>query len=141
MRHKDRRRQRLTVPRDRRTAPDRREHERVLVNLEVDYKCDDTFLFAYVTDLSAMGIFIQTQKPVEIGTMLNLHFAPGGGPPLDVEGQVMWINPYRPGARDNQNPGMGVRFVDLTPNQREQLMALVRTFAYLSDDDRTLGNS
>lgn len=141
MRPKDRRNRQLLVGKDRRAGADRREHKRVLVNIEVDYKCDDTFLFAYITDLSAVGIFIQTPKPLQPGTHLNLHFKPAGGPAIDVEGRVMWVNPLRPGSADNLNPGMGVQFVDLTPAQREQVMALVRTFAYLSDDDGTLGNS
>ena len=47
---------------------ERRIHERVLVDLEVDYKADDTFLFAYITDISAMGIFIRTNAPEPPGT-------------------------------------------------------------------------
>src|SRR4051794_24787613 len=143
MRAKDRRRRALPVPADRRnTERDRRVHERVLVNFEVDYKCDDTFLFAYITDLSAMGIFIRTSMPHPPGTRLNLHFTPPGGPELDVEAEVVWTNQNRVGKAESPNPGMGVQFVDLTPAQRDQLMGLVRTFAYLSDDDgEPRGNS
>jgi type IV pilus assembly protein PilZ len=141
MRAKDRRRRALPVPEERR-GHDRREHERVLVHIEVDYKCDDTFLFAYITDLSAMGIFIRTSVPHPPGTRLNLHFAPAGSAPMDIEGEVVWTNPNRPGKGENLNPGMGVQFVDLTPAQRDQIMSLVRTFAYLSDDDgEPMGNS
>jgi len=53
----------------------------------------------------------------------------------------MWVNPYRPGSYDNINPGMGVQFVDLDAAQREQIVNLVRTFAYLSDDEEPKGNS
>ena len=52
----------------------------------------------------------------------------------------MWVNPYRPGSYDNINPGMGVQFVELTAQQREQIVNLVRTFAYLSDDEEPKGN-
>lgn len=121
---------------------DRREHERVLVNLDVDFKCDDTFLFAYITDLSAMGIFIQTESPQAPGTLLNLCFSPSGGPAIELEGRVIWVNRVHPGDGENHNPGMGVQFVDLSPAQRERLLGLIRTFAYLSDeDDLILGNS
>lgn len=138
---KDRRRRVLDVSAERREGADRREHERVLVNFQVDYKADDTFLFAYITDLSAMGIFIQTDAPKAPGTLLNLRFTPPGGPEIDVEGRVIWVNRPRTGGGVN-NPGMGVQFVDLTPPQREQILSLVRTFAYLSDeDDLILGNS
>jgi type IV pilus assembly protein PilZ len=141
MRPKDRRRRELPVAEDRRSPRDRRVHERVLVHIEVDYRCDDTFLFAYITDLSAVGIFIRTSLPHPPGTRLNLHFSPPGSPPIDVEGEVVWTNPYRPDA-ENLNPGMGVQFVDLTPQQRDEVMGLVRTFAYLSDDDgEPMGNS
>jgi hypothetical protein len=36
---------------------------------------------------------------------------------------------------------MGVQFVDLTTQQREEIVNLVRTFAYLSDDEEPKGNS
>jgi type IV pilus assembly protein PilZ len=120
---------------DRRTGSERRQFERVLVDLEVDYRADDTFLFAYITDISAMGIFVQTQSPEPIGTRLNLRFnVPGQRDPFELEGEVLWINPYRPGDRENLNPGMGIRFLDLEPAERERLTELVKTFAYLHDD-------
>ena len=37
---------------------------------------------------------------------------------------------------------MGIQFVDLTAQQREVVMRMVRTFAYLDDDDgQTVGNT
>ena len=137
---KDRRKRVEPVGNERRTGRERREHRRVLVSMEVDYRCDKTFLFAYITDLSAMGIFIQTSDPHPPGTLLNLRFQPPGGAQVDVEGRVIWVNPPR--KHDSINPGMGIQFVDLTPAQREQIKVLVRTFAYLSDDeDPVRGNS
>jgi type IV pilus assembly protein PilZ len=137
---KERRKRVVPVGHERRGGSERRGHQRVLVSMEVDYRCDDTFLFAYITDLSVMGIFIQTTNPHPPGTMLNLRFKPPGHPQLDVEGRVIWINPPR--KHDSINPGMGVQFVDLTPAQRDQIKELVRTFAYLSDDeDQVRGNS
>jgi type IV pilus assembly protein PilZ len=143
-RGKDRRRREVVVPTvtdRRRTGADRRVHTRVMVDLEVDYKSADNFLFAYITDISAMGIFIRTNAPEPPGTRLNLSFTPPGGPHLNHEGRVMWVNPFRPGSYDNLHPGMGVQFVDLSAQQREQIVNLVRTFAYLSDDEEPKGNS
>ena len=139
---KERRRRDVTVGAERRrTGADRRVHARVMVDIEVDYKSADNFLFAYITDISAMGIFIRTNAPEPPGTRLNLRFTPAGGPELNLEGRVMWVNPYRPGSYDNINPGMGVQFIELTAQQREQIVNLVRTFAYLSDDEEPKGNS
>ncbi len=124
---------------ERRTGRDRRQWERVLVDLEVDYRSDDTFLFAYITDISQMGIFVRTVTPELPGTRLNLRFCPPGLGVLECEGVVIWINPYRPGDAENLNPGMGIQFVDLTRDQRDTLRQLVRTFAYLSGDAESDG--
>ena len=141
-RGKDRRRRETAVPADRRrSGADRRVHTRVTADIEVDYKSADNFLFAYITDISAMGIFIRTNAPEPPGTRINMRFTPPGGPELNLEGRVMWVNPYRPGSYDNINPGMGVQFVEMDAQQREQIVNLVRTFAYLSDDEEPKGNS
>ena len=50
---------------------------------------------------------------------------------MAVEGEVIWINPYRPGDTNHVDPGMGVRFIGLTDEDRERLVKLVRCFAYL----------
>jgi len=132
-RSKDRRQGGDAVAAERR-GRERRVHQRILVDLEVDYRSEETFLFAYITDISAMGIFIRTNSPERPGTRLNLRFRPPGLPQLELEGSVRWVNPFRPGDYDNLNPGMGVQFENLTADQRDQLVNLVRTFAYLSDD-------
>jgi len=128
---------------DRRSGGDRRQHERVLVDWKVDYRAQETFLFAYISDISAMGIFVRTPEPQPPGTRLNLTFQPPGGQPLELEGQVTWINPPRPDGNSHRQPGMGIQFVDLTPPQREQILRLVRTFAYLDDEEEeeALGHS
>jgi type IV pilus assembly protein PilZ len=79
-----------------------------------------------------MGIFIRTDEPLPVGTELNLRFGPDGKE-LELAGEVVWINPVRIGG-DNINPGMGVRFLELTPDQREQVVDIVRTVAYLQDE-------
>ena len=142
---RDRRRSLTPVSTDTRTGADRRIHERVLVDIEVDYRAADTFLFAYITDISAMGIFVRTNNPDPEGTRLNLCFRVPpelGGHMIEVEGEVIWINPFRPNEPARQ-PGMGIQFVDLTQTQRELVMRMVRTFAYLNEDDdgQTVGNS
>jgi type IV pilus assembly protein PilZ len=111
---------------------DRRRAPRVLVDLEVDYALEDNYLFAYITDISETGIFVRTTTPEPPGTHLNLRFSPDDSGSLELEGEVIWINPYRPGTMDNLHPGMGVRFVGLDDETRDRLLELVRRFAYLS---------
>jgi len=120
---------------ERRLGRERRRHDRVFIDLEVNYKSEDNFLFAYIADISAMGIFVRTTAPEPSGTRLNLRFAPPGQGTIEVEGVVIWTNPFRPGDPDNINPGMGIQFIDLTDSQRELIMRLVGTLAYLNDED------
>jgi type IV pilus assembly protein PilZ len=112
---------------------ERREHTRYETSVAVDYASGETFLFAYLKNISAMGIFIRTNEPLAIGTTLRLRFHVDEDDPLVLDGEVTWINPFRPNG-ENLNPGMGVRFTELTPDRREQVVALVRTVAYLRDD-------
>jgi len=111
---------------------DRRRAPRVLVDLEVDYASEENYLFAYITDISATGIFVRTTSPEQPGTHLNLRFAAPESPQIECEGEVIWINPYRPGAPDNLHPGMGIRFVGIDDELRDRLLELIRRFAYLS---------
>jgi uncharacterized protein (TIGR02266 family) len=111
---------------ERRTSP------RVLVDLEVDYASEENYLFAYITDISATGIFVRTTTPEAPGTHLNLRFSSDDSGLLEVEGEVIWVNPYRPGTPDNLHPGMGIRFVSIDNELRNRLFELIRRFAYLS---------
>jgi len=113
---------------------ERRQYERYETSISVDYSSGDTFLFSYIQNISEMGIFIRSDNPLPIGTHLELRFAPDGQAPIEVLGDVTWINPYRPFG-DNLNPGMGVRFRDLNPELRERIVALVRTVAYLRSEE------
>ena len=114
------------------SARERRRARRVQVALEVNYRSADTFLFAYITDLSLLGIFVRTEAPSPPGTRLTLRFTPTAHPAtMELEGQVIWINPVRADHEGGRNPGMGIRFIGVTDVQRERLVELVRTVAYL----------
>ena len=121
---------RKSIPPD---GKERRSYDRIPVgDWAVDFQSGDTFLYSYIQNISAMGIFVYSEKPLPVGSQLTLKFAPPGEEPFDLVGEVAWVNPYREGG-ENLNPGMGVRFVELDPPTRERLVDLVRTIAYLPD--------
>ena len=111
---------------------DRRNHDRFDVEWAVDCVASDTFLYASITNISEMGIFVRTSEPLRIGTKLRLTFAPPGGEGFELDGSVAWVNRVKPDG-ENINPGMGIRFVDLQPDERERLVEVIRTIAYLRD--------
>lgn len=113
---------------------ERRIHERVDVEWSVDCETEETFLYASITNISEMGIFVATHEPLEVGTRLTLRFAlPGEESPFILLGQVQWVNPIRM-LSDNPNPGMGIRFVNLSLESRERIISSVRTIAYVRDN-------
>lgn len=128
------------------SGANRRNARRVDVEWSVDCTTEDTFLYAAITNVSAIGIFVRTESPLQAGTQLTLRFSPRAGAPLPaveasgeptnelvLRGSVQWVNHVRPGG-DNPNPGMGIRFIDLAPHERERLVETVRSIAYLRED-------
>lgn len=113
----------------------RRSETRHAVHLEVDCSSGGTFLYAYITDISSMGIFIRTDTPLPVGTSIELGFTPPAAaksdpPPkrLELTGEVMWNTTTQ---SDAANPGMGVRFHHTSPKTRARLLEIVRAIAYL----------
>ncbi len=116
---------------------ERRSSTRFDVTWSVDCETEDTFLYAAITNISELGIFVQTTEPLGKGTQLILRFVPpDASEPFVLQGTVQWVNIVRP-LRDNPNPGMGIRFVNLTPDDRERLVATIRTIAYLRESAAT----
>lgn len=112
---------------------DRREAERIEVEWAVDCETEDTFLFASITNISALGIFVASRDPLPLGTQLTLRFSPPGGQePFVLRGEVTWVNPVRLLAV-NKNPGMGIRFVELRREDRARLIEAIRTIAYVRE--------
>ncbi len=114
----------------------RRSSERLEVVWSVDCETEDTFLYAAITNISAMGIFVRTDDPLGVGTRVTLRFSPpSASEPFVLLGKVQWVNPLRP-LHDNPNPGMGIQFIALTLEDRERIVEMVRTIAYLRESPR-----
>ena len=112
----------------------RRSVERVEVTWSVDCATEETFLYASITNISELGIFVRTIEPLPVGTSVTLRFAPGEGcEPFVVRGTVQWVN-HLDAVRETPNPGMGLRFQDLAAEDRERLVEAIHTIAYLRDD-------
>jgi type IV pilus assembly protein PilZ len=112
---------------------ERRSSTRFDVTWSVDCETEETFLYAAIANISELGIFVRTTDPLSTGTQLTLRFVPpDASDPFVLKGTVQWVNVVRP-MHDNPNPGMGIRFVDLTLDDRERLVATIRTIAYLRE--------
>lgn len=71
---------------------------------------------ARITDLSEGGCFVDTTGEVFIGELLTFKVEVPGGAWLELRGEV---------AHQQQTVGFGLRFTDLTDEQREQLRSFI----------------
>jgi uncharacterized protein (TIGR02266 family) len=111
---------------------ERRTTKRAALKLKVDCEYEGNFLFENATNISEHGIFIETDEPHQPGTAINLQFEiPEIKKKINVKGEVIWINPARPGADKNYNPGMGIKFLNLKENDRDKILNLVKRIAVL----------
>ncbi len=87
-------------------SDDKRANERVTINKE--FESFDAFIQEYVTNISRTGVFIKSQQPLAIGTMVNLRFTVIMDDIETIEGvgEVMRV--------ETNPPGMGVVFRELS---------------------------
>jgi type IV pilus assembly protein PilZ len=105
----------------------RRQDIRIPIALKVDMEVpNDHYLFEYSTNLSQSGIFIQTDDPLEPGTLVQLQFTLPDAHLIRTRGEVMWVN-----EDDEVEPGMGIKFMGLSLEDRERILTAIKKIAIL----------
>ena len=109
---------------------ERRREARAPIDLKVEYKRLNTFFYDYTKNISKGGTFIRTEKPLEIGTIFLFKLmVPNQQEPLVLRGEVRWVvkegEPLPPQAAAGHEPGMGIKFVYDSADQRRNLERIV----------------
>jgi type IV pilus assembly protein PilZ len=103
-----------------------RVHSRKPIELKVEYKRMNAFFADYTRNISHGGTFIKTSKPLPIGTEFVFKLQiPSLEDPLSIQGQVRWIIEPGQETEEEQDAGMGIRFVYRDGAERETIEALV----------------
>ncbi len=109
---------------------DRRKHPRASIRMKVRFPDLSTLLEKYAKDISQGGIFIPTNDPKPVGTVMNLTLIhPDTGEEVEVQGEVVRVVTEKDVFENKEKkltPGMGIKFINLTP---EQELALERFLA------------
>ena len=95
---------------DERQFGGQRKEQRVTVNHE--FHDVDEFIVEYVQNISKSGIFIKSQDPLPVGTVVNLKFTVIMDELETLEGEGKVVRVVSHGEGDT--PGMGVVFTKLT---------------------------
>lgn len=98
---------------------DRLQHE-----LLVAYRTVDGFITDWAVNISRGGIFINTRKPLAVGSLVRLIVSlPDTAFPFDLTGRVARVNDFD--NPDNQVPGMGIEFVDVDEDKKSRIERFV----------------
>jgi len=109
----------MAPPADNKRRANRLHHE-----LPVAYRTVGSFLTDWATNISQGGLFINTRKPLPVGTVVKLIIQlPSADFPFDITGRVTRITEFDNHA--NMVPGMGIEFTDIDPGKREKIEAFV----------------
>lgn len=110
-----------TIPSSpRAVAAERREHERVDVEVGVGVYSESNFYTGFTSDISAGGLFVATYDIRPIGAVVNLEFTLPDGHEVKVKGEVRWVKDPIDSDSDG-SPGYGVKFEELSENDREAI--------------------
>ena len=103
---------------------ERRRSQRAEFLVRIDYSTVDELFSEFTRDINEGGLFIETEKPSPVGTLVSMQFnLPGCEQPFQTQGVVVRISP----GDDSLPPGMGIEFEELTPEDRVHIDQLVRT--------------
>ena len=106
---------------------ERRKHARIDKTFKIVYSTPKAFINHYLSDISAGGLFIKTQTPLEVGERFNLKlFLPNGGKELFVSCEVIWIHKHETKeGNGDRPPGMGVKFLNLSGENKEKIKTVL----------------
>ena len=93
---------------------DKRKHVRIPFSTPMQGHL--TFNFE-IRDISITGCFVETTAPLAKGTVLGVDFTlPNTARMIRAKGEVRWSGPYTSGNRTEATRGVGIRFVELSPD-------------------------
>ncbi len=99
---------------------DRRKHIRVPAELTVHYSDQRHFFTEFLCDLSLGGLCVETSKPLEPGTMLNISIP--AQPVIKTKAIVVWSKKSK---KSKFKHKMGLQFVGLPQHQKSQIKDII----------------
>jgi len=114
----------LTQPKAKPEA-ERRRYPRFPLCVQVSHLSEHNFFTGFSEDIGEGGLFVATHSVFEVGHRFELELAlPGQPTPWIVPCEVRWLRVYE--TANGLIPGMGVRFLELTQEMREQIGRFMR---------------
>ncbi len=91
----------------------------------VAYDDGEGFMTGHVVDVSESGLFIETTMPLKEGTRVRITpLLPEKAGLFELEAEVVRAKEYDPDVLMEMPPGMGVRFVSVSDEEKKNLLQL-----------------
>ncbi|HEY4186287.1 MAG TPA: TIGR02266 family protein [Polyangia bacterium] len=118
------------------TEPQQRTAERHDLEVSVDLESDSNFYTGLTQNISAGGLFIATHQIKRVGEHVHLKFSlPGTARSIECDTEVRWIRENSSLHRTDGAPGMGVRFINMSPADAETIQSFIDSRESLFYDD------
>lgn len=104
------------------------------VHTVLSMNTDHQFYSGFSEDIDEAGIFVATFEPKPVGDKVLVNFKLPGGRPVTAQGEVQWVREYNPLVPE-MAPGMGVKFTNLMPKDRDAIASFMKDRAPLFYDD------
>jgi uncharacterized protein (TIGR02266 family) len=104
------------------TAEARRAFQRHAARFQVGFSSNKAFVLEYAENISAGGVFVHTEQPPELDTIVtvSLHL-PGNDIPVEAKAVIVHRVSKDEAAKLGKSPGMGVQFLDSSDEVREAI--------------------
>jgi uncharacterized protein (TIGR02266 family) len=100
----------------------RRSFPRHTARFQVGFATDQEFVLEYAENISAGGVFVHSEQPPELETIVNVSLRlPGNAVPVEAKGVIVHRVSKEDAARTGKHPGMGVQFLDASDSFREAI--------------------
>ena len=99
-----------------------RDTYRVLLSATIEGQSKNNSFFCRSRNISATGILIETDRPLDEGARLSLSFFLPDTKQVQASGKIVRTLPPKKGEKDNQ---YGLMFTDIAPEARQLLMDFI----------------
>lgn len=108
--------------------------KRLDVEANVGASSETNFYVGFSGEIAEGGVFVATYTTLEVGQLVNVTVTLPGGYEFRVPGQVHFVRDPMD-MSDESEPGMGVKFEQLSGEHRELILRFVRKRAPMFFDD------
>ena len=106
---------------------ERRINKRSDTKFEISYVHEHDYLISFTKNISADGMFVETETPPAVGSTIKLIFSIGNLKKIEVNAEVMWINK----GASSKDHGMGLKFLNMHAKDKDAILKEINIVAIL----------